>query len=168
MRIIQECHNEGHIGHDKTFQLIVEKFYWLSMRKEVEKFVRCCRVCQVSKGAATNARLYMPLPIPEGPWTNVSMDFVLGLPQTQKGNDSIFVVVDRFSKMVHFIACKKTIDAMNVGQLYFREVYRLHKLPLTIVSDRDTRFLSHFWRCLWQLSHTRLDFSSAYHPKTNG
>jgi hypothetical protein len=70
--------------------------------------------------------------------------------------------------MVHFIACKKTADAVNVAQLYFHEVYRLHGLPLSIVSDRDMRFLSHFWRCLWQLSHTKLDFSSAYHPQTDG
>ena len=110
----------------------------------------------------------MPLPILEAPWTNVSMDFILGLPQIQKGNDSIFVVVDRFSKVVHFIACKKTADAMNVAQLYFCEVYRLHDLPLFIVFDRDMQFLSHFWRCLWQLSHTKLDFSNAYHPQMDG
>jgi hypothetical protein len=97
----------------------------------------------------------------------VSVDFVLGLPRTQKGNDSVFAVVDRFFKMVHFIACKKTANAVNVAQLYFREVYRLHGLPLLIVSDHDTRFLSHFWRCLWRLSSTKLDFNSAYHPQTD-
>jgi hypothetical protein len=122
------------------------------MRREVDKLVKSCRVCQVSKGAATNAGLYLPLPILEQPWSNVSMDFMLGLPRTQKGNYFIFVVVDRFSKMVHFIACKKIVDAVNVAQLYFREVYHLHGLPLSIISDHDTRFLSHFWRCLWRLS----------------
>jgi hypothetical protein len=122
----------------------------------------------VLKGGPTNVGLYMLLPIPEGPWINVSMDYVFVLPRTQNGNHSIFVVVDRFSKMVYFIARKKIVDAMNVVQLYFREVYRPHGLPLSIVSDRDTRFLSHFWRCLWQLSHTKLDFSSEYHPQTDG
>ncbi|XP_059438105.1 uncharacterized protein LOC132170956 [Corylus avellana] len=70
--------------------------------------------------------------------------------------------------MVHFIACKKIADVVNVAQMHFREVYCLYGLPLSIVSDRDTQFLSHFWRCLWQLSYTKLDFSSAYHPQTDG
>ena len=85
------------------------------MRKEITKFVERCRICQVSKDITTNAGLYMPFPIPDQPWIHVSMDFILGLIHAQRGNDSIFVVVDWFSKMAHFIACKKTLDVVNVA-----------------------------------------------------
>lgn len=168
LQLISELHNEGHVGRDRTFQLLTTSYFWPTMRKEVSRFVARCRICHAAKGAATNAGLYLPLPIPTQPWSNVSMDFVLELPRTQRGHDSIFVVVDRFSKMAHFIACKRTADAVMVAMLFFREIYRLHGLPTAIVSDRHTRFVSHFWRSLWRMANTQLNFSSAYHPQTDG
>ncbi|CAA7053553.1 unnamed protein product [Microthlaspi erraticum] len=168
LQLITELHGEGHMGRDRTLQLVAESYFWPTLRRDVARFVERCVVCQLSKGPASNGGLYMPLPVPTQPWTDISIDFVLGLPRTQRGFDSIFVVVDRFSKMVHFVPCKKTTDAVQVATLFFREIYRLHGLPLSIVSNRDSRFLSHFWRSLWKLLRTSLDMSSAYYPQSDG
>ena len=111
--LIQEKHNggmAGHFGSDKTFRQLGHFYFWPRMRSEVEKLVRICRVCQHAKGRSHNIGLYTTFPILTRPWDSVSMDFILGLPSTERGHDSIFVVVDRFSNMAHFIPCYKTSD----------------------------------------------------------
>ena len=169
--LIKEKHSGGlggHFGIDKTFEHLSHFYFWPKMRSKVEKYVKNCKVCQYAKGRSHNTGLYISLPILDKPWDMISMDFVLGLPKTKKGNDSIFVVVDIYSKMEHFIPCYETSDATHIANLFFKEIVRLHGLLKSIVSNKDTRFLGHFWRTLWKKLGTRLTFSSSYHPQTDG
>ena len=158
----------GHFGVKKTLDVLHEHFFWPKMKHDVERICSKCMTCKRAKSRVLPHGLYTPLPVPSEPWVDISMDFVLGLPRSKRGMDSIFVVVDRFSKMAHFIACHKTDDATHVADLFFKEIVRLHGVPRTIVSDRDTKFLSHFWRVLWGKLGTKLLFSTACHPQTDG
>ena len=108
--------------------------------------------------------LYTPLPVPQSPWVVMSVDFILRLPRTRHGNDRIYVFIDRFSKMTHFIPCHKTDGASYIANLFFKNMVCLYSIPKTIMSDRDTKFLSYFWKTLWAKLGTKLLFSTAYHP----
>lgn len=169
--LVREAHGGGLMGHfgvQKTFDMLGVHFYWSKMRHDVEQICGKYIICKKAKSKVQPHGLYTPLPVPNEPWVDISMDFVLGLPRTKRGQDSIFVVVDRFSKMAHFIPCHKTDDATNIVDLFFREIVRLHGVPKRIVSDRDVKFLSHFWRVLWSKLGTKLLFSTTCHPQTDG
>jgi hypothetical protein len=158
----------GHFGHENMLSKLNGSYFWPRMRTNVKKFVGRCMICQHTKGKRKNTGLYQPLPILERPWDAVSMDFILGLPRTQRGCDSIFVVIDRFSKMAHFIPCQKTSDATHIANLFLKEVIRIHGFPGSIISDQDTKFVGHFWSNLGKNMGTSFSFSSAYHPQMDG
>jgi hypothetical protein len=169
--LLQEAHAGGLMGHfgaKKIEQVLTDHFFYPKMRRDVERNVLRCLTCHKAKSRLNPHGLYTPLLIHSVPWEDISMDFVLGLSRTKRGRDSIFVVVDRFSKMGHFIPCHKRDDASHIAELIFREVMRLHKVSWTIVSDRDTKFLSYFWKTLWGKLGTRLSFSTTCHPQTDG
>ncbi|KAK1602536.1 hypothetical protein QYE76_017967 [Lolium multiflorum] len=169
--LLQESHGGGlmgHFGREKTYAMLSTHYYWPRMYRDVERLCRRCTTCLQAKSTSNPYGLYIPLPIPYAPWSDISMDFVLGLPRTKHGHDSIFVVVDRFSKMAHFIPCHKSDDASHIASLFFREVVRLHGIPASIVSDRDVKFMSYLWKSLMAKFGVKLLFSSSSHPQTDG
>ena len=130
----------------------------------MERVCARCVTCRQAKSKVLPHGLYTHLPVPSAPWVDISMDFVLGLPRSRKGRGSIFVVVDRFSKMTHFISCHKTDDATHIADLFFREIVWLHGVPRSIMSNCDVKFLSYFWKVLWGKLGTKLLFSTTCHP----
>ncbi|XP_031276789.1 uncharacterized protein LOC116135233 [Pistacia vera] len=163
--LVRESHGGGLMGHFgvlKTLDILREHFYWPKMKHDVQSVCDKCITYSQAKSKVRPHGLYTPLPVPNQPWIDISMDFVLGLPRTQSGKDSIFVFVDRFSKMAHFITYSKTNNATHIVDLFFKEVVRLHRLATTIVSDRDG------WRTLWNKLGTKLLFSTVAHPQTDG
>nr|GEV54381.1 hypothetical protein [Tanacetum cinerariifolium] len=129
----------GYFGLDKTLALLHEQFYWSKMERDVNRLLERCHTCQIAKTHISIACLYTPLFVPVAPWKDVSLDFVLGLPHTQRAKDFVMVVVDRFSKMAHFVPCLKTFDASQVASLYFEEIVKMHGVPKTLTSDQDVK-----------------------------
>jgi hypothetical protein len=139
------------------------------MKRDVAEYISLCDVCnRVKVGHQKPAGLLQPLPIPEWKWDNVGMDFITGLPRTKSGYDSIWVVVDRLTKVAHFIPVKTTYTSARLAKIYMNQIVCLHGVPKSIVSDRGTQFTSHFWHQLHESLGTRLEFSTTFHPQTDG
>ena len=169
--IIKARHNSvfaGHSGRHRTFELVARDFSWPGMRKQIYDFVDSCAICQKVKVSRQKAGgLLKPLEIASRPWSDISMDFIVGLP-VSNGFDSILVVVDRFSKMSHFFAVNESINASTLARLLMDQVVKLHGIPESIVSDRGPQFNSLFWKECWSLLGCRINLSTAAHPQSDG
>ena len=158
----------GHPGRERTFELLTGKYFWPSMRKDVERFVANCHICRRTKPRRHAFHgTPLTLPVPDRPWQDITMDFVMGLPKS-KGFDAIWVVVDRLSKQRHFVPCMTTVDAEGLARLFIDNVFRLHGLPDSIVSDRGPQFAADFWRYLCSCLGIATRLSTAFHPQTDG
>lgn len=169
--IMEWLHGSGSSGlssRDATHQHVKSLFYWKAMSREIHAYIRRCTVCQQCKHETVASRgLIQPLPIPTVVWTNISMDFIDGLPRSFRYS-VILVVVDRLSKAAHFMALKHPYTAASVAQVFLDNIFCLHGFPQTIVSDRDSVFLSDFWKELFTLHGVYLNYSTAYHPQSDG
>ncbi|MCO5608638.1 hypothetical protein L7F22_062852 [Adiantum nelumboides] len=154
----------GHRGIQTTMKAIETYFYWPTMKGDIQDYVSKHVVCQKTKyDRGKQPGLLQPLPIPDSPWESISMDFIFGLLKSIHGNTGIWTIVG-FSKHAHFIPVKKTIKAHQMATLFISQVFKYHGLPTLIVSDRDPRMTSNFWKGLFENLGTRLNFSLAYHP----
>ena len=168
--ILHSVHDAaGHFGQFKTFEQLTRNYWWPGCRAFVKDYVSSCDTCQRSKVSRQKPSGFLqPLPIPEKPWTSISWDFITDLPRTTNGNTCILVVVDRLTKEAHFIPCENEITAPHLASLFLQHIYRIHGLPTDIVSDRGSLFTSKFWKSFVKLLDIQPNFSTAFHPQSDG
>jgi transposase InsO family protein len=171
-KLLYEAHDAptgGHLGERKTLHKMQRSCYWPGMRKDVEDYVRGCVVCAAVKPSQQMpAGLLQPLPIPHRPWDVISIDFVGPFPTTKDYYNFVLVVIDKFSKMGHFIPTTTTVTAEKTARLLINHVISKHGLPSSIISDRDPRFIAGMWQEVFEALGVRLGMSSSYHPQTDG
>lgn len=169
--IMTDAHDSrvaGHFGRHKTEDKIKANFYWPKMDEDIRDYVRSCDTCQRNKSSRHKKfGLLDPLEIPYRPWSSISMDFIVALP-VSSGYTQIWVIVDRLTKMAHFLPLPTEATAEDLAQVFIRELWKLHGLPDEIVSDRDSKFLSHFWKSLMERLQVGMRMSTAFHPQTDG
>jgi len=171
-QIMKEAHETPysvHPGATKMYKDLKESFWWPKMKNDVATFVSKCLTCQKVKAEHQRpGGELQKISIPEWKWDQVTMDFVVGLPRTPSGNDAIWVIVDRLTKSAQFLAIKLSFSMEQLAELYVAQIVRYHGIPKSIISDRDGRFTSKFWRSVHQAMGTKLTFSTAFHPQTDG
>jgi hypothetical protein len=171
-QILDEAHLSRysiHPGSTKMYHDLKQHYWWTKMKIEIARYVARSDTCRRVKAIhMKTAGSLQSLPIPTWKWADISMDFIVGLPKTAKGYDSIWVIVDRLTKIAHFLPVKVKYPVIAYAELYIARILSLHGVPKTIVSDRGPQFVSKFWEELHKSLGTKLLHSSSYHPQTSG
>ena len=137
-------HFSMHPGGTKMYHDLRRQFYWSGIKKHIREFVRRCLTCQKVKAEHQRpAGLLQPLEVAKWKWEHITMDFMTNLPQTLRGHDAVWVIVDRLTNSTHFLAMRMTFTLEEFCRLYIREIVRLHGVPVSIVLDRDPKFTAH-------------------------
>jgi hypothetical protein len=161
-QIMREAHNSRysiHPGSTKMYKDLKTRYWWKDMRRDIAHYVAYCDICsRVKIEHQKPAGLLKPLAIPVWKWEDIFMDFVVGLPRTPKGNDSVWVIVDRLTKVAHFVPVKTRYATEKLAELHVEHILKLH----------GTRFVSKFWQSFHKLMGTTLNYSTAFHPQTDG
>jgi hypothetical protein len=158
-----------HPGSTKMYQDLKKHYWWTKMKIEIARYMARCYTCRSVKAIhVKTARPLQSLPILTWKWEAISMDFIVGLPRTTKGFDSIWVIIDRLTKIAHFLPIKVKYIVATYAELYIARILSLHGVPKTIVLDHGPQFVSKFWEELHKSLGTKLLHSSAYHPQTSG
>jgi hypothetical protein len=162
--VLKEMHvvpYAGHLDYQKTITTVIKQFFWMGMKKDVDDYIARCMECQKVKVEHRHpVGLSHPLPIQEKKWEVITMDIITGHPRMNKKHDSIMVVVEKLTKAAHFVPVKTTHTTTNIAEIFMKEIVRLHGIPRTIISDRDTKFTSNLWRGLFKGFGTNLKFST--------
>lgn len=169
MEEIHKTRYSIHPGADKMYHGLRTNYWWPGMKKDIALFVAKCLTCSRVKAEHQRPSGLLVQPeIPMWKWEEIAMDFVTKLPRTTKGYDSIWVIIDRLTKTARFLPIRENFKVEKLARIYINEIVSRHGIPLSIISDRDGRFLSRFWQSLQAAMGTRLDLSTAYHPQTDG
>jgi hypothetical protein len=167
-KILREAYESTYSIHprgNKMYNDIKATYWWYSMKRDIAEYVALCDTCQgVKVEHQRPPGLLQPLQVSEWKWEEIAIDFIVGLPRTQSGYDSISVIVDRLTKVAHFIPVNTTYPGPQLAELYMSRIVCLHGVPKKIVSNRGTQFISKFWERFHETLDTQLRFSSAYHP----
>jgi hypothetical protein len=171
-QILDEAHLSQYSIHPestKMYQDLKQHYWWTKMKIEIARYVARCDTCRRVKAVhMKTAGPLQSLPISAWKWEDISMDFIVGLPKITKGFDSIWVIIDRLTKIAHFLPVKTKYPVVAYAKLYIARILSLHGIPKTIVSDRGPQFVSNFWSELHRFLGTKLLHSSTYHPQTSG